>query len=144
MHACEQDIVADFTLVSYAKVTSVRYDDLPALELLSMASNTLFLGDPLVDSQHLIGAAAEWVKASDGVAIGFHQTRAAHTRWMREEKSGVAATGHGPGPGHIEVLYRKVHGAWKWSGITTHMRWNGHEWENVFLGVHGKKVGVQK
>lgn len=105
-----------------------------------MVSNPLFLGDPLVDSQHLIGGAAKWVKQSDTEIVGFHQSRAAHIRWTDEEKSSVAATGHGHG--HIEVLYRKVDGAWKWSGITTHVRWNEHEWERVFLGVDGKKVGV--
>ena len=127
--------------INYAKVTNVRYDDLPVSEFMTMVSNPLFLGDPLVDSQHLLGA-AKWIKESDTEIIGFHQSRAAHVRWTNEEKTGVAATGHGHG--HIQVLYRKVEGIWKWSGITTHVRWNEHEWENVFLGVDGKKVGVMK
>lgn len=106
-----------------------------------MVSNPLFLGDPLVDSQHLLGS-SKWVKKSDTLITGDHQSRAAHVRWTNEEKSGVAATGHGHA--HIEVIYRRVEGVWKWSGITTHVGWNENDWESVFLGVDGKKVGVSK
>jgi scytalone dehydratase len=128
--------------INYDKVTNVKFDSLPSSEFMSMVSNPLFLGDPLVDSQHLIGAAAKWEKESEDLIVGYHQTRAAHIRWTTEKKTDVQATGHGHG--HVEVFYRKVEGEWKWGGITTHVRWNEHDWESIFLGVDGKKVGVSE
>jgi scytalone dehydratase len=101
-----------------------------------MISNPLFLGDPLVDSQHFIGAASKWVKVSDTEITGCHQSRAAHIRWTDETKSGVAAKGHGHG--NIRIEYQKVDGVWKWAGIKTHVRWNEHDWSKIFKGLDGK------
>ena len=118
-------------------MTNETHTDLPASEFLAQLRNPLFLGDPLVDSQHFIGAAAKWVKLSDNEIIGTHQSRAAHIRWTDVEKSGVAAKGHGHG--HLEISYKKIDGVWKWGGIKTLVRWNEHDWEKVFLGVNGEK-----
>lgn len=96
----------------------------------------MFLGDPLIDSQHLFGAAAKWVKESDTEISCCHQSRAAHVRWTDEKKTDVAAKGHGHG--NVLIKYRKVEGVWKWAGIKTHVRWNEHEWENIFKGLDGK------
>lgn len=105
-------------------------------------SNSLFLGDPLVSSQHLFGAAAKWIKTSETEIDGYHQSRAAHVRWRDEAKTDVTAKGHGHG--NVLIKYRKVEGVWKWAGIKTHVRWNEHDWNKIFVGLDGNNQGDKK
>lgn len=99
-----------------------------------MMKNPLFLGDPNIDSQHLL-ALSKWEKISDTEIVSHHQSRAAHMRWEEGRKK-IAAKGHGHGL--VITTYRKVDGVWKWAGIKTKVRWNEHEFEKVFLGSAGK------
>ncbi|MCJ1371117.1 hypothetical protein MMC20_002332 [Loxospora ochrophaea] len=120
-------ILAPTLSINYAKVTNTLSSSLPAASFLAMMSSPLFLGDPLVDSQHMLGAAKyrkvpPSLKGGDEVIMGTHQSRAAHVRWKDESKKEVVAKGHGHGC--IEV------------------RWNEGDWEGVFLGVgEGKDMG---
>ncbi|KAF4633954.1 hypothetical protein G7Y89_g4158 [Cudoniella acicularis] len=128
-------ILAPTLSIDYAKVNNV-FDDLSASAFITMMSNPKFLGNPLIDSQHLFGAGAKWVKESDNEISAHHQSRAAHVRWTDDTKKEVAARGHGHGS--VLIKYRKVEGVWKWAGIKTFVRWNEHDWDKVFEDLDGK------
>jgi scytalone dehydratase len=99
-----------------------------------MMENPLFLGDPNIDSQHMLGL-SKWERISDTEIISHHQSRAAHMRWNQGRKT-IAAKGHGHGL--VVTTYKKVDGEWKWAGIKTRVRFNEHEFDKVFLGSAGK------
>ena len=99
-----------------------------------MMRNPLFLGDPNIDSQHMLGL-SKWERISDTEIVSQHQSRAAHVRWNEGRKT-VAVKGHGHGL--VTMTYKKVDGVWKWAGIKTKVRFNEHEFEKVFLGSAGK------
>ena len=99
-----------------------------------MMKNPLFLGDPNIDSQHMLGL-SKWEKISDTEIVSYHQSRAAHMRWNDGRKT-VAAKGHGHGL--VTTFYKKIGDEWKWAGIETKVRWNEHEFEKVFMGAAGK------
>lgn len=99
-----------------------------------MMKDPLFLGDPNIDSQHLLGG-SRWEKISENEIVSHHQVRAAHMRWEDGRKK-VAAKGHGHGL--VAMTYKLVEGRWKWAGIKTKVRFNEHEFEKIFLGSAGK------
>lgn len=123
--------------VDYAKVNNAKFVDLPAEKYIEMMSDPLFLGDPLIVSQHLIGA-TKWEKISDEEVVSHHQSRAAHQRWADEQRSVVAVKGHGHGV--VTTFYKKLDGVWKWAGIRTKVIWNEYDFEHVFIGKAGKDV----
>lgn len=120
--------------IDYAGVNNAKFVDLPADEFITMMKNPLFLGDPNIDSQHMLGV-SKWERHSDTEITGHHQSRAAHQRWNDGRKT-VAAKGHGHGV--VIASYKKVDSQWKWAGIKTLVRWNEHEFDKVFLGTAGK------
>lgn len=123
--------------VDYAKVNNAKFVDLPAEKYIEMMSDPLFLGDPLIVSQHLIGA-TKWEKISDKEIISHHQSRAAHQRWTDDKRNEVAVKGHGHGV--VTTLYKQINGKWKWAGIRTKVNWNEHDFEHVFRGSAGKNM----
>lgn len=123
-----------YTKINYAKVNNAQHTDLPADDFITMMKNPLFLGDPNIDSQHMLGL-SKWEKLSDTEITSYHQSRAAHMRWHDGRKA-VAAKGHGHGL--VTTFYRKIDDEWKWAGIETRVRWNEHEFEEVFIGTAGK------
>lgn len=120
--------------IKYAKVNNAHHIDLPADDFVAMMKDPLFLGDPNIDSQHMLGL-SKWEKVSDTEIISYHQSRAAHIRWNDGRKS-VAAKGHGHGL--VKTTYKKIGDEWKWAGIETTVRWNEHEFDQVFRGAAGK------
>lgn len=99
-----------------------------------MMKNPLFLGDPNIDSQHLLGL-SRWEKISETEIVSHHQSRAAHIRW-NEGRETIAAKGHGHG--RVTTTYKLIGDEWKWAGIATKVRFNEHEFEKVFRGTAGK------
>lgn len=94
-------------------------------------SHAGFLGDPLVHTQHHIGA-SKWQKLSDDEVIGYHQLRAAHQRYTGPDLKVVENKGHGHAM--IKHWYRKVNGDWKLAGLRPTVRWNEFEFEQIFKG----------
>lgn len=89
-----------------------------------------FLGDPLVKTQHLIGA-SKWVRLSDEEVHGYHQLRAAHQRDNPDSKAnGVDTKGHGHAM--IKHIYKKLNGEWKFAGLRPSVRWNEYEFDKIF------------
>ena len=87
------------------------------------------LGNPLLVTQHLLGA-TKWIVHSDNNIVGLHQVRAAHQRFKGTERDEIAAKGHG----HAVIThhYRQIEGQWKLAGLRPHVHWNEHDFEKVF------------
>jgi scytalone dehydratase len=139
--------------VNYASVNDYRNDALPAADFVAMAADPGFLGDPDLDTQHLMGACRLRKVASDEIE-GQWQIRAAHQRYRRDSviysgmertaktKKGeraVLLTGHSHAS--ITLTYKLVDGEWKWGGITTDIRWNEDGFDKMFTGFAAGKPG---
>ncbi|MCJ1283721.1 hypothetical protein MMC26_003052 [Xylographa opegraphella] len=122
-------ILAPTIKVNYASVNDFKDEALPASSFVAMMSDPKFLGDPLIDTQHLMGG-SKYRKLSSTHIEAQHQIRAAHQRYKTLEKKEVEVKGHGYAM--ITLTYRQVEGVWKWGGITTLIRWNEHDFDKVF------------
>lgn len=124
-------ILAPTLLVDYSQVNGHVWPSMPAEEFVRVMSNIGFVGDPLVHTQHHIGA-SKWAKISDEEAIGHHQLRAAHQRYTALDRKTVENKGHG----HAMVthFYRKVDGQWKLAGLRPTVRWHELDFEKVIKG----------
>ena len=111
-----------------------------------MMSSPGFLGDPDLDTQHLIGA-CKLRKVHDDEIEGKWQIRAAHQRYRNQDKvypgiDNIAKTKNGDRAvlltGHSHAIttltYRLVEGEWKWGGIATDIRWNEAGFDKMFTG----------
>ncbi|KAL8828529.1 MAG: hypothetical protein Q9191_002539 [Dirinaria sp. TL-2023a] len=72
------------------------------------------LGDPLIQTQHLIGA-SKWQKVHDNFAIGHHQLRAAHQRYADPDRNHVQTKGYGYA--FVQHFYSRIEGVWKLAGL---------------------------
>ncbi|KZF21406.1 Scytalone dehydratase [Xylona heveae TC161] len=122
-------ILAPTLLVDYTEVHGNKWEDMSSEEFVAMVSHHGFVGDPLVNTQHFIGA-SKWERISEDEAIGYHQLRAAHQRYTGPDKKTVEAKGHGHAM--IKHNYRKVDGEWKFAGLRPTVRWNEFEFEKIF------------
>jgi scytalone dehydratase len=115
---------------------------MPLDEFVAMASNTRFLGNPLLKTQHFVGLGA-WQKVSENEIIGTHQLRVAHQRYTDASLRDVAVKGHAHGVGTI--WYRLVEGEWKFAGVCPQIRWTEYNYDDVFaegksqFGEHEEK-----
>ena len=98
-------------------------------EFISMMSSPDLVGDPLVHTQHLLGAVRyECVNESEIVAI--HQIRAAHQRYSDLSRVNVAYRGHGYG--NVKHWYKKIGNDWKLAGLRPEMYWTEHDFSKIF------------
>ncbi|MCJ1412856.1 hypothetical protein MMC19_006956 [Ptychographa xylographoides] len=100
-------ILAPTLLIDYSIVGHSRIEDMPAKEFLGMMSAPQFLGDPLIRTQHMMGA-SKYERLSETEVVGHHQIRAAHQRYTGPDKLKVENKGHGHS--HIDHWYRRVDG----------------------------------
>src|SRR5690348_4693420 len=107
--------------MDYSIVGHVVIENMPAEEVVSMMSAPEFLGDPLVRTQHLMGA-SKYERVSDTEIVGHHQIRAAHQRYTTIDHHEVAAKGHGHAV--VKHWYKKIDGVWKLAGIAPNIYWN--------------------
>lgn len=117
---------------------------MPAASFLAMISSPGFLGDPLLKTQHLLGA-CEWEKVSDDYVIGRQQLRAGHLRFEDESHKVEKKRGHSHATN--EFYFRRVEVGdgsgrkeWKWAGLKPAVRWNEYEFETIFGGFECPKV----
>lgn len=108
---------------------------MPAADFVTMMSSRNFLGDPLVRTQHLMGA-ARYERTSDDMVIGHHQIRAAHQRYTDIERLTVENKGHGHS--YIKHWYKKVNGEWKMAGLCPRVYWNEHDFDKIFVELSAK------
>jgi scytalone dehydratase len=104
---------------------------MPSDEYIKMASDPNVLGDPLLMTQHFIGA-SRWEKVSEDEVIGYHQLRVPHQRYTDATRTKVAIKGHAHS--HNTHWYKKVEGVWKFAGLNPDIRWGEYDFDNVFAG----------
>lgn len=101
-----------------------------------MMSSPDLVGDPLVCTQHLVGAARyEWISETEISAI--HQIRAAHQRYSDSDLTIVSHRGHGHGT--AKQWYKKIDGVWKLAGVRPEMYWVEHDLSKIFPGPSTKQ-----
>lgn len=94
-----------------------------------MMSSPDLIGDPLVHTQHLLGAASyEWVSEDEIVAV--YQIRAAHQRYANLDLTDVAHQGHGYGS--VKHWYERIDGVWKLTGVRPKVYWHEHDFYKIF------------
>lgn len=94
-----------------------------------MVSSAIFLGDPLIRTQHLMGA-SKYERVSGDEVIGFHQIRAAHQRYAPD---GVTVENRGHGHSFIQHWYKRIDGTWKLSGLCPRVYWNELDFDRIFV-----------
>jgi scytalone dehydratase len=121
--------------VDYRSFLGKLWEAMPADEYLAMASNPDVLGDPLLMTQHFIGA-SRWEKVSDDEVIGYHQLRVPHQRYTDASRTKVAIKGHAHS--HNTHWYKKVNGVWKFAGLNPDIRWGEYDFDNIFASGRDK------
>ena len=115
--------------IDYRSFLDKIWEAMPADEYVAMASDPHVLGDPLLKTQHFIGA-SRWEKVSDTEVVGWHQLRVPHQRYTDETRTEVAVKGHAHGTN--QHWYRKVDGSWKFAGLAPEIRWGEFDFDKVF------------
>ncbi|KAL8715830.1 MAG: hypothetical protein Q9220_000497 [cf. Caloplaca sp. 1 TL-2023] len=128
-------ILAPTLMIDYTDVNGHKWDDMTAEEFVGIMSHVGFVGDPLVHTQHHIGA-SKWQKVSQEEAIGYHQLRAAHQRYTAPDRRLVENKGYGHAM--IKHSYRRIDGEWKLSGLRPTIRWNEFDAERIFRGFEAR------
>jgi scytalone dehydratase len=98
-------------------------------EWISILSSPNFVGDPLVHTQHLLGAVIYECVTEDEV-IAIHQIRAAHQRYSDPSLINVAYRGHAYGS--VKHWYKRFGKNWKLAGVCPEMYWNEHDFSKIF------------
>ena len=94
---------------------------MPADDFIGIMAQVGFVGDPLVQTQHHIGA-SKWRKISDDEVVGHHQLRAAHQRRSVDDPRIIESKGSGYAM--VRHFYKKINGDWKLAGLKPTVRWN--------------------
>ncbi|RBR18884.1 uncharacterized protein FIESC28_05806 [Fusarium coffeatum] len=124
-------ILAPELTVDYTEVTGQKWDAMPAQDFVAMVSDKGFVGDPLVDSQHFIGA-SKYETISEDCIVGSHQLRAAHQRYTAPDKKIVEAKGHCHAL--MQHTYIRIGGKWKLGGLKPKMYWTEFDFDKIFKG----------
>jgi scytalone dehydratase len=102
---------------------------MPAEDFIKMISDPAVLGNPLLKTQHFIGA-TRWEKISDVEVIGYHQLRVPHQKYASALMDEVVVKGHAHSAN--KHWYRKVNGVWKFAGLLPDIRWSEYNFDQVF------------
>jgi len=94
-----------------------------------MISDKSVLGNPLLRTQHFVGA-SRWEKVSDDEVVGYHQLRVPHQKYTDETLTEVAVKGHAHSAN--KHWYKKVDGVWKFAGLCPDIRWFEYNFDQVF------------
>ncbi|KAL8941307.1 MAG: hypothetical protein Q9216_002326 [Gyalolechia sp. 2 TL-2023] len=127
--------IAPTMRIDYRSFLNKLWEAMPAEDYVAMASSPEVLGDPLLKTQHFIGA-SKWEKVSDLEVIGWHQIRVPHQRYTDDTKTEIAVKGHAHGTN--QHWYRKVEGVWKFAGLAPEIKWGEFDFDQVF--THGRDM----
>lgn len=122
-------ILAPELEIDYSQVTGSKWDAMTSGDFVTMISSPALLGNPLVKTQHFIGA-SRYEIVTDSTAVGNHQIRAAHQRYGQSGGKSVEAKGHGHGV--MRHRYVKIAGSWKLAGVKPMVYWNEFDFEKIF------------
>lgn len=117
--------------MDYTNVTGQKWEAMQPDEYIAMVSDEGFMGDPLVQMQHLVGM-SKWEKHSDDFIVGHHQLRVGTVRFRDATQTAEEMKGHSHASN--THYYRKVDGVWKFAGLRPEVRWNEYDFEHVFAG----------
>lgn len=112
-----------------------------AESFVAMMSSPGFLGDPLLKTQHLLGA-CEWEKVNADFVIARQQLRAGHLRFEDETHKVEKQRGHSHATNEFyfkRVWIKDAEGGqggweWRWAGLKPVVRWNEYDFETIFGG----------
>lgn len=121
--------IAPTMRIDYRSFLNKLWEAMPAEEYIAMASSPEVLGDPLLKTQHFIGA-SKWEKVSDTEVIGWHQLRVPHQRYTDDTKTEIAVKGHAHGTN--QHWYKKIDGRWKFAGLAPEIKWGEFDWDQMF------------
>ena len=121
--------IAPSMRIDYRSFLNKIWEAMPAEEYVAMASSPEVLGDPLLKTQHFIGA-SKWEKVSDTEVVGWHQLRVPHQRYTDSTKTEIAVKGHAHGTN--QHWYRKIDGVWKFAGLAPEIKWGEFDFDRVF------------
>ena len=105
------------------------WDAMPADGFVQLASNSHFLGNQRIKTQHFIGA-SRWASTGNGEITGLHQMRVAHQKYEDDDLKNVLYQGHAHGK--ATVRYKKVDDTWKFAGLTPDIRWSEFDYDKIF------------
>ncbi|KAL8831464.1 MAG: hypothetical protein Q9170_005279 [Blastenia crenularia] len=134
-----RECIAPTMRIDYRSFLNKLWEAMPAEEYVAMASSPEVLGDPLLKTQHFIGA-SKWEKVSDTEVIGWHQLRVPHQRYTDETKTEIAVKGHAHGTN--QHWYKKIDGVWKFAGLAPEIKWGEFDWDRVF--ANGRETFGEK
>lgn len=115
--------------IDYRSFLDKIWEAMPASEFLAMISDKSVLGNPLLRTQHFVGA-SRWEKASETEVVGHHQLRVPHQVYTDASLKQVKVKGHAHS--YNKHWYRKVDGVWKFAGLAPEIRWSEYEFDKVF------------
>ncbi|KAF4536146.1 Short-chain dehydrogenase/reductase SDR [Lasiodiplodia theobromae] len=121
--------VVNVIQVDYRSFLDKIWEDMPADQFIAMASDPKFLGNPLLKTQHFIGA-SRWQQVSETEITGRHQVRVPHQKYTDESRKTVAVKGHSHGG--ATMWYKKVDSVWKFAGLCPDIRWFEYDYDQVF------------
>ena len=113
---------------------------MPAADFVAMVSRDTVLGDPLLKTQHFVGATT-WRRVAADEVVAWHQLRVPHQRYRDVVGGGGAGAGEGlrrevvvKGHAHStnKHWYRRVGGEWKLAGLAPDIRWFEYDFDKVF------------
>ncbi|KAF2857129.1 scytalone dehydratase [Piedraia hortae CBS 480.64] len=122
-------IIAPTLRIDYRSFLNKLWESMPADEYIKMASDKNVLGDPLLMTQHFVGA-TKWERVSDDEITGYHQLRVPHQRYTDESRKTVAVKGHAHS--YNTHWYKKVNGVWKFAGLNPVIHWFEYDFDKVF------------
>ncbi|KAE8344381.1 hypothetical protein BDV24DRAFT_160523 [Aspergillus arachidicola] len=115
-------IDVDYSAMGQLKATAVQ----PSLYIRQI-SNPRQLGNPSIQTHHLIGA-CKWTRYSESHARVIFQILAAHRRATQGDDAAVLATGHGANT----MDFVRVDGEWKISALKVEVLWMDGDFHGVF------------
>lgn len=121
--------IAPTLRIDYRSFLDKIWEEMPAEEFVTMASDPNVLGNPLLKTQHFIGG-TRWEKTAEDEITGYHQLRVPHQKYTDETRSTVAVKGHAHSAN--THWYRKVDGVWKFAGLSPDIRWFEYDFDKVF------------
>lgn len=113
-----QKLVAPSVRMDYTLLGGELHESATPQQVAAQVSN--LIGDPCLQTQHLLGA-SRWVRLDNDTVEVEHQARVAHQRYAAASSAEVVNHGHGHGA--LKQTFQKVEGKWKMAGFLPTLSW---------------------
>lgn len=115
--------------IDYRDVLGKLWESMPAADYVAMISSPAVLGNPLLRTQHFVGA-TKWEKISDTEILGHHQLRVPHIKLSDASPPVEEIKGHAHS--YNQHWYRKIDGVWKFAGLRPEVRFGEYDMKGIF------------